>query len=102
MNGGGTAGRGTEGLTAHLAREDGLRRRRGVDAGGLDGDDKVAAVLQEVLRVDAHNACLVRLRHICASHTDLSAVLTTLSDMLLSSAIACTGGRQTVEKACAG
>lgn len=41
-----------------LARKDGLRRRRGVDAGGLDGDDEKAAVLQKVLRVDADDAGL--------------------------------------------
>ena len=75
--------RGTAGerrLIAHLACEDGLRWRRGVNAGGLDGDDEVAAVLQEVLRVDAHDACLVRLCHICSSPTHLSDVLADLSD----------------------
>ena len=66
---------------AHLPCKHSLRWRRGVNAGGLDGDDKVAAVLQEVLRVDAHDARLVRLRHICASPTDLSDVLTSLSQM---------------------
>ena len=52
-------------VTAYLAGEDSLGRGCGVNAGGLDGDDKVAAVFQEVLRVDAHNTGLVWLCHIC-------------------------------------
>ena len=59
---------------AHLARKDSFWRRRGVNAGGLDGDDKIAAVLQEVLCIDAHNACLVGLCHICTSRTQLSSM----------------------------
>ncbi len=41
-----------------LARKHGLGGRGGVDARRLDGDDKVAAVLEEVLGVQAHNARL--------------------------------------------
>ena len=47
-----------------LAREDGLRRRRRVDARGLDGDDVGAPVLEEELGIEAHNAGLVRLRYV--------------------------------------
>lgn len=61
--------------SSHLACKDSLRWGCGVDAGGLDGDDKVAAVLQEVLRVDAHNTRLVWLRHICTPHRSTSAGL---------------------------
>ena len=48
----------------HLSGEHGLGRGGGVDAAGLDGDHAVPAGLQEVLRVDAHDARLVRLRHV--------------------------------------
>lgn len=43
-----------------LARKHGLGRRRGVDARRLDGDHKVAAVLEEVLGVEAHDTRLRR------------------------------------------
>ena len=58
----------------YLTGEDSLRWGCGVNAGGLDGDDKVAAVFEEVLCVDAHNAGLVWLCHICIAETILSAV----------------------------
>ena len=48
----------------HLGGEHGLRGGGGVDAARLDGDHAVPAVLQEVLRVQAHDARLVRLRHV--------------------------------------
>lgn len=51
----------------YLAGEDCLWWGCGVNAGGLDGDDKVAAVFEEVLCVDAHNTGLVWLCHICSA-----------------------------------
>ena len=48
----------------HLGGEHGLCGRGGVDAAGLDGDHAVPARLQKVLRVDAHDTRLVRLRHV--------------------------------------
>ena len=48
----------------HLGGEHGLGGGGRVDAAGLDGDHAVPAVLQEVLRVQTHDARLVRLRHV--------------------------------------
>ena len=45
----------------HLGSEDDLGGCGGVDTVGLDRDDNVAVVLQEVVRVEADNTRLIRL-----------------------------------------
>ncbi len=60
-----------------LRREDSLRGSGGVDTRGLDRDDAVAVVLQEVLGVVGNDTGLVRLRNIGeddVNHVDLHAV----------------------------
>ena len=49
---------------AHLPPEHRLRRGRRIDAARLDCDDRVPPVLQEVVRVQRHDARLVRLRDV--------------------------------------
>eukprot|EP00343_Euplotes_focardii_P007106 CAMPEP_0205822690 /NCGR_PEP_ID=MMETSP0206-20130828/13622_1 /ASSEMBLY_ACC=CAM_ASM_000279 /TAXON_ID=36767 /ORGANISM="Euplotes focardii, Strain TN1" /LENGTH=268 /DNA_ID=CAMNT_0053119185 /DNA_START=18 /DNA_END=821 /DNA_ORIENTATION=+ len=53
-----------------LARKDGLGLCGGVDAVGLDRDDEVAAVLEEVLRVEGDDAGLVGLGDVGEHHVD--------------------------------
>jgi hypothetical protein len=53
-----------------LGGEDNGRGERRVDAVGLDGDDEVAVVLEEVLRVDGEDALLVRLRDVHEDDVD--------------------------------
>merc|ERR1712203_212731 len=48
----------------HFGCEDCLRCCSGVDTVGLDGNENVAVVLEEVGCVQSHDACLVRLGHV--------------------------------------
>eukprot|EP00955_Chlamydomonas_euryale_P004875 52082-Chlamydomonas_euryale.AAC.9 len=69
----------------HLAREDRLGRGGRVNAARLDGDDKVAAVLQEVLCIEADNTGLVWLGDVGkddVNHGDEHAVLLRVARVL--------------------
>ena len=68
-----------------LRGEDRLGRGRRVDARGLDRDDKVAVVLQEVVRVEGDDARLVGLGNVGKhhiDHTDQHAVLVGVAGVL--------------------
>jgi len=67
---------------AHFASKDGFRGRRAVNAGGLDGNDGVAAIFQKVVRIQCHNAGLIGLGDIGkdgVDHAEQHAVLERVS-----------------------
>lgn len=68
-----------------LAGKDGLWGGGRVDAVGLDGDHKVAAVLEKVLGVEGDDAGLVWLGNVCkdgVDHTDDHSVLVGVTGVL--------------------
>lgn len=69
----------------HLGGKDSFGLRRRVNAGGLDRDDKVTAVLQEVLGIQRHNTALIRLGNVGENrvyHANQHAVLVRMASVL--------------------
>lgn len=69
----------------HLLGEDSLGGGRGIDTVGLDGDDEVTAVLEELVGVDGHDTGLIGLGNIGKDdidHSDEHSVLEGVTGIL--------------------
>lgn len=69
----------------HLSGKDSLRLRRRINAGCLDGDDEMAAILKEMLCIQCHNTTLIRLCNIGKdgiNHADQHTVLVWMTGVL--------------------
>lgn len=69
----------------HLSGKDSLWLRCGINAGCLDGDDEMAAILKEMLCIQCHNTTLIRLCHIGKDgidHADQHAILVWMTGVL--------------------
>jgi len=60
----------------HLAGKDSLRGGSGIDTVCFDTDNEVTSALQEMMSVDSHDTCLIRLGHISKDHINHTLIAT--------------------------